>query len=87
LEITFRPPLDRLAGAGMELNFSRPVSLVEVLNYLKETVPALAPYAGVSDGAKQAFGLLVWRNRQLLSLDDVILPADKIELIVMAAGG
>jgi len=87
LEITFRPPLDRLAGAGMELSFTRPVSLVEVLNCLIETVPDLAPYAGFNDGGKQAFGLLVWRDRQLLSLDDVILPVDKIELIVMAAGG
>jgi len=65
----------------------RPVSVAEVLRGLCEQTPALRPFAGFGSGDKQPYGLLVWRNRELLTLDDMLRPEDEVEMIPMVSGG
>ncbi len=87
LKIKFSPPLNRILGPVRELDFSHPVSVAKVLQLLREQTPAFAPYAGFGPKDKQAYGLLVWREGNLLTLDDILAPTDEVEMIVMVAGG
>jgi hypothetical protein len=54
---------------------------------LREQNPDFEPYAGFGPKDKHAYGLLVWRGRKLLTLDDILAPTDEVEMIVMVAGG
>ena len=87
MKIRFHPPLDRLAGGSREMDFSHPVSVADLLRLLKRKMPFLVPYIGFSPPGKQAHGILIWKGQKLLELDDMLLPNDCIEIIVMAAGG
>jgi hypothetical protein len=87
LKIRFLPPLNRILGPVRELDFSNPVSVAHVLRLLREQNPDFAPYAGFGPKDKHAYGLLVWRGRKLLTLDDILTPTDEVEMIVMVAGG
>jgi hypothetical protein len=87
LKIRFLPPLNRILGQVRELDFSHPVSVAHVLRLLREQNPDFAPYAGFGPKDKHAYGLLVWRERKLLTLDDILAPTDEVEMIIMVAGG
>ena len=87
MKIKFFAPLNRIFGPIKELDFSHPVSVADVLRLLLEQEPDFALYAGFSSGDKHAWGLLVWRGKNLLTLNDMLTPEDEVEMIVMVAGG
>jgi len=70
-----------------KLGASCPISLAEALRMLCDQTPAFKPYAGFDIGDKQPYGLLVWRDKKLLTLEDMLMPEDDLEMIVMVAGG
>ena len=87
MRIKFFAPLNRIFGPIKELEFPNPVSVAEVLSLLRDQEPDFALYAGHSPADKHAWGLLVWRGKNLLNLNDILSPDDEIEMIIMVAGG
>ena len=87
MKIKFSAPLNRIFGPIKVLDFSHPASVADVLRLLLEQEPDFAPYAGFSSGDKHPWGLLVWREKNLLTLSDMVTPEDEVEMIVMVAGG
>ena len=87
LKIKFFPPLDKIVTPVRELNVPGPISVAEVLQVLREETPDFTPYAGFNRGDTHPRGLLVWRNRKLLTLDDILNPDDEVEMIAMVTGG
>jgi hypothetical protein len=69
------------------VDFPLPVSVAEVLRSLREQAPALGPYTGFGPKDKHVYGLLVWCERKLIGLDDILAPTDEWEMITMVAGG
>lgn len=69
------------------VDFLLPVSVAEVLRSLREQTPALGPYAGFGPKDKHVYGFLVWCERKLIRLDDILAPTDEWEMITMVAGG
>lgn len=74
-------------GAVKELERRLPFTVAALLRLLQEQDPPLAPYAGFGPQDRQPYGVLVWRGGKLLTLDDVLRPADELEIIAMASGG
>ncbi len=87
MKITFFPPLDKILDPMRELDIPGPISVAETLQVLWDETPDFTPYAGFSRGDTHPRGLLVWRNRKLLTLDDMLDPDDEVEMIAMVAGG
>lgn len=87
MKIRFSPTLDKVMDPIRELDFCHSVSVAEVLRILGEQTPDFAPYAGFSSSDKHPYGLLVWRNGKLLTLNDILAPDDEVEMIAMVAGG
>ncbi len=87
MKVKWFPPFDQYFGGISEISLSEPVSLRVLLSQLQEKEPAMEPYARFSDEDKQPHGLMVWRQGQVLALDDMLRPEDEIEVIIMVAGG
>jgi len=87
MKIRFSPPLDKIMDPTRALDSPRPVRVAHVLRIMAEQTPAFAPYAGFTCGDKHAYGLLVWRDGNLLELEDIVEPNDALEMIAMVAGG
>jgi hypothetical protein len=79
--------LDKLFGAVKEQHFSQSLSVGDLLRALGREMPDFTRYAGFGPKDKHPYGLLVWRDRGLLTLEDILDPNDEIELIVMVTGG
>jgi hypothetical protein len=87
LKIKMVAPLDRMLGSCREVSLQQPARLADLLRFLMEENPELKPYAGFNPGDVQPYGLLVWRGGTLLTLTDMVNPADELEMIPMVAGG
>lgn len=74
-------------GPLREVFLKDPVSLADLLRFLTAERPGLSPYSGFGPKDVQPYGLLVWRDGKLLTLADILNPADELEMIPMAAGG
>jgi hypothetical protein len=74
-------------GSVKEVTLPHPASLANLLRFLVEEKPELKPYAGFRPGDVQPYGLLVWRDQELLTLSDIVNPMDELEMIPMVAGG
>ncbi len=74
-------------GPVKEISIPEPVSLAELLRYLTEESPGLAPYSKFGPADVQPLAVFVWRGGKLLTLADTVNPADELEMIPMIAGG
>jgi len=80
-------PLDRIVGPVKEIFLPEPVSLADLLRFLTEETPDLAPYSKFGPTDVQPLAVFVWREGKLLTLTDKLNPADELEMIPMIAGG
>ncbi len=80
-------PLDRIVGRVKEVSLAHPISLADLLRSLAKETPVLEPYSGFGPGDVQPYGLLIWRDGNLLTLADIVNPTDELEMIPMIAGG
>ena len=87
MKIKLHPPLDRIMGPIKEVPIEHARSLADLLRFLAEETPDLAPYSGFGPKDVQPYGLLVWRDGRMLTLKDILNPTDELEFIVMIAGG
>ena len=87
MRVRLHSPLDKILAPVRELDVPGPVPLSTVLQMLQEEAPGFACYGGFTPGSEQPYGLLAWRNQELLFLNDMLDPEDEVEMIPMVAGG
>ena len=87
MKIQLFPPLDKILTPSKQLDVPGPISVADLLRILQEEAPRFARYGGFGHGDTQPRGLLVWRDRELLTLKDMLAPDDEVEMIAMVAGG
>ncbi len=87
MKIKFLAPLNQIFGSAKELDFVHPVSVAELLRFLQDQAPAFTTYGGFGPGDKHPYGLLVWRQHHLMTLDEMLDPNDELEMVPMAGGG
>lgn len=87
MKIKWLPPLDRMFGQQSELPLSGSTRLTEVLTELMSGQPGFEPYAKYGPGDTQPYGLMVWRQGEILTLNDHLQDHDEVEMIVMVSGG
>lgn len=87
LGITWTPPLDKIFGPKTDYPIDGEQPLAAVLIDLRESQPAFEPFARFGPNDPHPYGLLVWRNRKLLTLRDSVRSGDELEVVVMVAGG
>jgi len=87
LKIKLHAPLDRILGSIKEIPMEHPTSVGDLLRILAEETPELRPYAGFGPEDVQPYALLTWREGRMLTLQDMLNPADELEMMLMIAGG
>ncbi len=85
--IKWYPPLDRFFGGFSEVALEAPTVVADLLIRLREEEPRLAPFARFGPDDRLAWGLLVLRGDETLTLADRIEPGDELEILVMVEGG
>jgi hypothetical protein len=87
LKIKLYAPLDRILGPVKEIPIEHPVSVGDLLRTLSAETPELGPYAGFGPKDVQPYALLIWREGEMLTLQDILNPTDELEMMLMIAGG
>ena len=87
LKITWTPPLDKFFSKTTDYPIDGEQTLATVLIDLRESTPAFEPFARFGPNDPHPYGLLIWRNRKLLTLKDLVRSGDELEVVVMVAGG
>lgn len=87
MRLKWLPPLDRIFGPESNISPASQIRLADLLLELIGQEPEFEPFGGFGQGDTQPYGLLVWRQGQVLNLKDTLQPEDELEMIVMVSGG